>query len=161
PNGAVSNTDGDTTPPTVSIAAPTAGTAVSGTVTVLASASDNVGVSGVQFKLDGVNIGSEVTAAPYAISWNTTLYSDGTHTLTAVGRDAAGNQAASAAVSITVSNISSSPPPPPPSGGSVLLVDFGSTSSGNTFGLPGWSTVIKDEYTDYRDIGPGGTTIVI
>src|SRR5439155_7685948 len=39
----------DTTPPTVSITAPAAGSTVSGTVTVSASATDNVGVVGVQF----------------------------------------------------------------------------------------------------------------
>src|SRR5438876_6257837 len=46
----------DVTPPTVSITAPTTGATVSGSaVMVSASASDNVGVAGVQFKMDGVN----------------------------------------------------------------------------------------------------------
>jgi len=88
----------DVTPPTVSIGAPANGVTVSGTtVTVSASASDNVGVAGVQFMLDGVNLGAQVTAAPYAVSWNTPLGADGAHTLTAVARDAAGNTATSAA----------------------------------------------------------------
>ena len=52
--------------------APAAGATVSGTVTVSASASDNVGVAGVQFLLDGASLGAEDTTAPYAISWNTT-----------------------------------------------------------------------------------------
>jgi hypothetical protein len=48
------------------------------------------------------------------------------------------------------------------SGGSpILLVDFGKTSASSIFGLSGWSTVLKDIYTDYRDIGPAGTTIVV
>src|SRR5207247_4013274 len=47
----------DTTPPTVAITAPAAGATVAGTVTVSASASDNVGVVGVQFKLDGASLG--------------------------------------------------------------------------------------------------------
>ena len=93
----------DTTAPTVSITAPAAGT-VSGTVTVSANAADNVGVVGVQFRLDGVNLGAEVTASPYSISWNTIIATNGTHTLTAVARDAAGNTATSAAVTVTVSN---------------------------------------------------------
>ncbi|PYK92173.1 MAG: hypothetical protein DME36_14345, partial [Verrucomicrobia bacterium] len=68
----------DTTPPTVSMIAPSNGATVSGTaVTVSANASDNVGVVGVQFKLDGANLGAEVTAAPYSFSWNTTLASTG------------------------------------------------------------------------------------
>src|SRR5947208_12480639 len=42
----------DTTPPAVSIAAPAAGATVTGTITVTASATDDVGIAGVQFKLD-------------------------------------------------------------------------------------------------------------
>ncbi|TLY18844.1 MAG: hypothetical protein E6K68_10730 [Nitrospirae bacterium] len=55
----------DTTPPTVSMTAPTSGATVSGTVTVSASASDNAGVVGVQFKLDGANLGAEDTTSPF------------------------------------------------------------------------------------------------
>ena len=47
----------DTTPPTVSMSAPADNATVSGAVTLSASASDNVGVAGVQFKLDGANLG--------------------------------------------------------------------------------------------------------
>src|SRR5205814_3354008 len=60
----------DTTPPAVSITSPASGTIVAGTISVTASASDNVGVVGVQFLLDGLNAGAEVTAAPYSVSWN-------------------------------------------------------------------------------------------
>jgi hypothetical protein len=88
----------------VSITSPSNGDTVSGTTTVTATASDNVGVVGVQFKLDGANLGAEVTTAPYSISWDTTTASNGSHTLTAVARDAAGNTAASAGVTVTVSN---------------------------------------------------------
>jgi len=48
-----------------------------------------VGVVGVQFKLDGANLGVEVTSAPYTLSWNTATASNGQHTLTAVARDTA------------------------------------------------------------------------
>jgi hypothetical protein len=107
---------GDTTPPTVALAAPAAGgAALSGTVSVTASASDNVAVVGVQFRLDGSNLGAEVTAVPYTLSWNTTLAGNGAHTLTAVARDAAGNTTTSAPVSVTVSNTAPPPPPPPAS----------------------------------------------
>jgi hypothetical protein len=71
-----------------------------------------VGVAGVQFKLDGVNLGAEDTAAPYAVSWNTALASNGLHTLTAVARDAAGNTATSAAVTVTVNNVVLDTTPP-------------------------------------------------
>jgi len=84
----------DTTPPSVSISSPGAGQTVSGTVTVSANASDNVGVTSVQFRLDGANLGAEDTAAPYAVSWNTTTVANGSHSLTATARDAAGNWSA-------------------------------------------------------------------
>src|SRR5882724_3886433 len=101
----------DTTPPTVSITAPVSGATVFGTTSVTASASDNVGVVGVQFRLDGSNLGAEDTTAPYSVSWNTTATSNGSHTLTAVARDAAGNVSPVSAVTVTVNN---APPPPPP-----------------------------------------------
>src|SRR5205085_816534 len=81
----------DTTPPTVSITAPASGSTVSGSTTVSASASDNVGVVGVQFRLDGAALGAEDTTAPYSIAWDTTTVANGSHTLSAVARDAAGN----------------------------------------------------------------------
>ena len=94
----------DTTAPTVSITSPAGGATVSGTITVTANASDNVGVAGVQFLLDGAALGTEDTAAPFAVSWNTTTATNGSHTLTAAARDAAGNRTISAGVSVTVSN---------------------------------------------------------
>ncbi len=100
----VSNTAPDTTAPAVSITAPAPGSTVSGTISVSATASDNVGVAGVQFRLDGNNLGAEDTSSPYSISWNTTAASNGSHSLTAVARDAAGNRTTSAAVTVTVNN---------------------------------------------------------
>jgi hypothetical protein len=113
----------DTTAPTVSISSPSAGTTQSGTVTVTANASDNVAVAGVQFKLDGANLGAEDTAAPYSISWDTAAATNGSHTLTAVARDAAGNTKTATGVSVTVSNGASSAWPNEPSG-FTLLSDF-------------------------------------
>ena len=92
----------DSTPPTVTIVSPSPGS-VSGAVLLEAAASDNVGVTGVQFKLDGVNLGVADATAPYSISWNTIATLDGPHTITAESRDAA-NNVASASVEIYVSN---------------------------------------------------------
>jgi hypothetical protein len=92
--------------PSVSVTAPAAGATVSATVTVMANASDNVGVFGVQFQLDGAPLGAEDTVGPYSVAWDTTTALAGTHTLTAVARDAAGNRTTSAAVLVTVSNVS-------------------------------------------------------
>src|SRR5207302_297646 len=100
---------GDTTPPTVSITSPANGATVSSTVTVSATASDNVGVAGVQFQLDGANLGAEDTTAPYSVAWDTTTVANGSHTLTARARDAAGNVATSTAVTVTVSNDTTAP----------------------------------------------------
>jgi putative lipoic acid-binding regulatory protein len=104
----INNTVPDTTPPTVNITSPANGATLSGTITIAANASDNVGVAGVQFRLDGANLGAEDTASPYSFSWNTGGAANGSHTLTAVARDAAGNQTTSTAVTVTVSN---GPPP--------------------------------------------------
>jgi hypothetical protein len=104
----------DATPPTVSITAPLTGATVSGTTTVTAGAADNVGVVGVQVRLDGVNLGAEVPAAPFTISWNTTTTTNASHALTAIARDGAGNLTTSAAVIVAVNNALPPPAPPPP-----------------------------------------------
>ena len=98
----------DKTPPSVSITAPASGATVSGTIKVSANATDNVGVAGVRFRVDGLDLGGEDTAAPYSASWNTLTASNGSHKLTATARDAAGNTATSA-VTVTVFNDTSPP----------------------------------------------------
>jgi subtilisin family serine protease len=94
----------DVTPPTVAITFPPSGTTVVGSVVVTANATDNVGVIGVQFQLDGTNLGPEATTAPWGVTWDTTAPSPGPHTLTAVARDAAGNRTTSAPVNVTVTH---------------------------------------------------------
>ncbi len=98
----------DTTPPTTSITAPANGATVSGTVSVAASASDNVGVTQVEFYLDAVLQATDTTA-PYNWSWNTTTTANGAHSLTSKAYDAAGNNATSTAVSVTVDNDTTAP----------------------------------------------------
>jgi alpha-mannosidase len=102
----------DTTKPVVSMTAPTAGAVVSGTVSVTADASDNVGVAGVQFTLDGSNLGAEDTLAPYTVSWDTRTSANGSHTVSAVARDAAGNRQTASNVSVSVSNDTTAPSVP-------------------------------------------------
>ena len=92
----------DTIPPTVSITAPLSNSTVESTITVAASASDNVDVVGVQFFLDGAPLGSEIPFAPFSTLWDTTTSAPGSHTLTARARDAAGNSTISVAVPVTV-----------------------------------------------------------
>ena len=94
----------DTMPPTVSMTAPANNATVSGSVTVSANASDNIGVVGVQFLLGGVPLGAEDTTAPYSITWNsTTVANGGPYLLSARARDTT-NQTTATAVSVTVNN---------------------------------------------------------
>jgi len=142
----------DPTPPTVSITAPTNGATVSGAgVSVSAAAADNVGVVGVQFKLDGVNLGAEVTATPYTLSWNTGTAANGSHTLTAVARDAAGNTAVSSGISVTVVNSA-------PSGGGGGGGGGGCFIATAAYGSPLDSRVLllrafRDEYLVSNKVG--------
>ena len=94
----------DTTPPSVLITAPSQGAQVVDIVTVTADATDQVGVAGVQFLVDGVNTGVEDTSAPYVLNWDTRAVSNGMHTVAARARDAAGNTATSPTVTVNVSN---------------------------------------------------------
>jgi hypothetical protein len=104
----------DTTAPTVGMTAPSQGATVSGaSVAVAASATDDTAVAGVQFKLDGANLGSADTAAPYQVTWDASGASDGIHTLSAVATDAAGNAAGSATRLVIVANVRPTPTPSP------------------------------------------------
>lgn len=94
----------DTEAPTVSVVTPTDGSSISGSVSVSANAADNIGVVGVQFKLDGANLSTEDTTSPYSLTWNTTTVANGSHTLTALARDAAGNSSVATDVIVTVNN---------------------------------------------------------
>ena len=109
------NVANDLTSPAVALTAPLGGV-VAGIINVTALATDNVGVAGVQFMLDGANLGAEDTTLPYAVSWPTTTVADGAHALSAIARDAAGNRTTSSGIAVTVLNTVVPPPPPPPSG---------------------------------------------
>ena len=73
-------------------------------MSLAATASDNVGVAGVQFRVDGVNVGAEDTVSPYGVTWDSTALANGSHSVTAVARDAAGNTTTSQTVAVTTSN---------------------------------------------------------
>jgi len=135
----------DTTPPTVSVSSPAAGATVSGSITVSATAADNVGVAGVQFKLDGANLGPEDTLAPFSTAWNTALQSNGSHTLTAVARDAAGNTTTSPVDAVIVSNAAAGAWPNEPAGSTVLSDQRWDTLTGG-----GWSYLRRTSSKDDR-----------
>jgi hypothetical protein len=96
---------------TARVTSPPSGARVGGAVTVTANATAPLGVAGVRFLLDGIDLGAEDTTAPYSVSWDTAASAEGWHTLTAIARDSSGAQFSSAPVTVTVSN---SPPPPVP-----------------------------------------------
>lgn len=126
--GAPSTSTADRVLPVVGISAPALNASLSGTVAVSATASDNIGVVGVQFQLDGTNLMVEDTSSPYGIFWNTQTVANGIHELKAVARDGAGNRGVSLARSVTVSN----------TGGGITSTPSGFVSvSGGTFYLDG------------------------
>jgi hypothetical protein len=107
---------GDTTAPTVS-ASESGG---SGTITFNATASDNVGVTRVEFYVDGALKATD-SSSPYAATLDSTTLADGTHALVARAYDAAGNVGTSASASFSVSN----------SGTTAQLISNGSFEGGS------------------------------
>lgn len=134
----------DTTPPTVSITDPLNGATVSGTITISATASDNVGVTSVDFFVDVTLIGTD-TAAPYNVSWNSATVTNGTHTITATARDAASNNASNT-ISVMVNN-DTQPPTVPTSLSATAIsssqIDLSWNPSTDNLGVTG--------YRVYRD----------
>ncbi|ADO73087.1 Ig-like domain-containing protein [Stigmatella aurantiaca] len=116
----------DKTPPTVSLSAsPTRLTSV-GSVTLSAPASDNVGVTRVEFYKNGVLLSTD-TSSPYSASDSFSSHTqNGTYSYTAKAFDAGGNSATSSAASVTVVLPVVDPPPP---GGRMYI---GYASSWNT-----------------------------
>ena len=140
PDGTITVAPSDATPPTVAITSPASGATVSGTVTVTASASDNVGIAGVQFQYNGINFDAEDVFPPYSATAYTNNVPNGSYTFTAVARDAAGNRTTSAPVSVTVSNDATPP-----------TVALTSPASGAT--VSGTVTVTADAADDIGVVG--------
>jgi len=149
----------DTTKPSAAITSPTGGT-VSGLVNVAASATDNVGVTRVDLRVNGQTVASD-TLAPFQFSWDSTKVPNGTATLTAVAYDAAGNTGTSAGVSVNVSN--GAPPPAdttpptihitaPGSGAKVTGVVAISTSAADNSGATGITQLL---YVDGKLVASG------
>ena len=136
-------------PPTVTVTAPAEGATVSGAaVSVQATASDDNGVTQVQFFVDGASIGTDTNGVDgWSATWNSTSAANGAHTVTATARDTA-SQTASDANAVTVSN----------GGGTTITLDipvaFGYADAEQ---LPGAATVPNDTDLDLV-LDTGGTT---
>lgn len=98
----VNNPIADQIKPTVAITSPAGGSIVSGSVSVTASATDNVKVTKLVLAANG-NILCTLTAASGTCIWNTAAYPNGGNTLTATAYDAANNAGVAQAV-VTVAN---------------------------------------------------------
>ena len=123
----------DQTPPAVSITSPAQGASVSGSITLTATASDNVGVTAVRFFVDGAPLGADDTTAPYSVSWDTRTAANGNHTIMSRAFDAAGNSASSS-IAVTVSNTSG---PMPVTWTSLAKVTVTGTTLKKTSGCDG------------------------
>jgi peptidoglycan/xylan/chitin deacetylase (PgdA/CDA1 family) len=98
----------DTAAPTASLTAPTNGATLTGPVTFSATAADNVGVTRVDFAVDGTVVAS-TTSAPYQLAWSSDQVANGTHTVSATAYDAAGHASAPSTASVTTSNTGTNP----------------------------------------------------
>lgn len=125
----------DREPPKAIITSPPNGSTVSGSVTITADATDNVGVTRVVYYVDGREVGSSSTA-PHQIRWESTTVADGIRSLVVNAYDAAGNVGISDPVRVTVRN---------QSGGSG---EFQFTGRTGTYGL------VRRHYVDVK---AGGT----
>ena len=97
----------DTTAPTVALTSPAAGTTLAGTVTLTATASDNVGVSQVEFLVDTTVVGTGTgSGGTYTLAWNTTTATTGSHVLKARASDSSGNTTTTAGTTVTVDQAS-------------------------------------------------------
>ncbi|MBI5732816.1 putative Ig domain-containing protein [Candidatus Jorgensenbacteria bacterium] len=144
----------DLTPPTVSMISPIDGASVSGTIVVAATSSDDIGVVGVQFKLDGQNLGLEDTSAPWAVQWNTASSSNNIHTLTASARDGAGKNTTSTEVVVNVLNDRTAPTV------SVAFPTAGAVVSGDTQLRVNTSDDISGVLKVYYELDGGSTCCV-
>jgi hypothetical protein len=122
PSQLLTGSSSTTAAPSVVITSPSSGSSVSGTVSVKASASDSSGILSVQFQVNGKNVGSPVSTAPYAYTWNTSAASSGAYTLTAVATNSGGLTATSSPVSVKVQ--------PPAGSGSTSSSFSGGADSG-------------------------------
>ena len=102
-------TQADTTPPVASITSPSASSTVSGLVPVNVTATDNVGVTHVDLKVNNTIVASDTTA-PFGFSWDSSSVPNGMASLTALAYDAAGNVGSSSVVQVNVAN--AAPPAP-------------------------------------------------
>ncbi|HWG46257.1 MAG TPA: Ig-like domain-containing protein, partial [Gemmataceae bacterium] len=100
----------DSQPPVVTIKAPAAGSTVTGVTPVQVSATDNAGISRVEFYVDNV-LRAVDTTAPYTWNFDTTAVANGSHTLMVKVYDTAQNIGQTSATFTTQNDFSPLPVP--------------------------------------------------
>ncbi len=138
----------DTTAPVTTITAPLANASLSKTQTITATASDAIGVTKVEFWMDGQLLGTDTTS-PYSFSLDTTKYTSATHSLQTKAYDAAGNVGTSAAVSVAIKNLAEDIN----QDGAVNLLDFSILASkfGQTGTTIGRADINQDAIVNLQD----------
>lgn len=131
-------------PPGVTITNPLQGSVVKGTISITASASDDKGVTKVDFFIDNILIGSD-TMTPYEVPWNSTTVIDGSHVIKAVAFDTA-SQSSTHSISVLVDNVND--PPIANAGPDIIVID----NDGN-----GFEAVTLD---GSKSFDPDGTIVV-
>ena len=132
-------------PPVVEITNPADGAIVSGTIDVTADASDDDGVTQVEFFLDGLSIMVDTTA-PYSTSWDSASVGDGFHEITAIATDTIG-QDTSDTISVVVDNYNDPPTADFTYTTSNLTAYFTDTSTDSDGSVDFWNWDFGDEST--------------
>lgn len=128
----------DTTAPTVSITNPSNGATVQDTVTISFSASDANGIASRVIKIDGVTVSSSSS-----YSWDTTAYTDGSHTIRCEATDPSSNTGFDQHT-VTVSN---------PTQSNVLTSGVPATSSlGAQYATEMWEIVVPADTVEMEAI---------
>ncbi len=126
----------DSIPPTVSLTSPSDGASLNGIITLNADASDNIGVTKVEYYYNGSNLIASSANAPYTVNWDTRYIPNGNHTLTARAYDAV-NSSDSAIITVSTSNPNL---PPVANAGDDIYAAVGQTvhfNAGNSYDTNG------------------------
>ena len=102
----VNNIPNDNNPPIITISNPLSGQTVSDTVNFSIAAYDDIGISYVEFFIDGFSLGTD-DEAPFSYLWNTSSnigVHGNQHTLSALVVDTAGNTTFSQPILVIVEN---------------------------------------------------------
>lgn len=139
----------DTTVPVVTISAPANNATVTNTVTIAATATDNKGIAGIVFTIDGEIISTDMVS-PYTVTLNTKSYENGNHLIKAEASDTSGNKA-SKSITVKINNTVVA------TGITAATVATHKTSSNC------WIIINGKVYdvTSYIPVHPGGTSTII